>query len=107
MDIMDLLKEFQNLDNIKKVEFYKLIRQHLPQNISKSHDLDETHFSEEIYCPYCQSKEVKRNGKYQSFQRYLCKACRKGFKKPPIQASSSTSTRDTHWSQITIHINFN
>lgn len=33
-----------------------------------------------IACPKCQSKELRRNGKYKGQQKYICKSCGESFK---------------------------
>lgn len=39
----------------------------------------ETRFNEGLGCVHCGSVKVKRNGKYRSRQRYLCRDCGKSF----------------------------
>jgi transposase-like protein len=39
----------------------------------------EARFASGVGCVHCGSKSVKRNGKYRTRQRYLCKDCNKTF----------------------------
>ena len=51
-----------------------------PDKINKLlKSIREARFSSGIGCVHCGSTDVKRNGKYHSRQRYLCKDCGKSF----------------------------
>ncbi|OZT11059.1 IS1595 family transposase [Priestia aryabhattai] len=80
----DIYKDFYTLSKNEQLEMFKAIKQDLfpePKNdISKMvGEVRETRFSNGLACIQCGSMSVKRNGKYRSRQRYLCKDCGKSF----------------------------
>lgn len=80
----DIYKDFYSLSEKEQLELFRAIQKDLfPEpkaDISKMvGDVRETRFSKGLACIYCGSMSVKRNGKYRSRQRYLCKDCGKSF----------------------------
>lgn len=80
----DVYKDFHSLSKSEQLELFKALQQDLfPEpktDISKMvGEVRETRFSNGLACVYCGSMSVKRNGKYRSRQRYLCKDCGKSF----------------------------
>ncbi|MBA9086614.1 putative RNA-binding Zn-ribbon protein involved in translation (DUF1610 family) [Fontibacillus solani] len=57
-------------------------------------DIREVRFSGGLACVHCGSVSVKRNGKYRSRQRYLCKDCGKTFN--DMTASPISGTHYPH-----------
>ncbi|MEG3837065.1 NYN domain-containing protein [Microcoleus sp. MON2_D6] len=51
-------------------------------------------------CPRCESDEVRKNGRPNGHQRYLCKACRKHFFDPPSPPSFSRKCTETRLSEV-------
>jgi len=79
---LDIYEEFSELSKSEKLELFKAMKQDLfpdePDKITKLlKSIRESRFSHGIACVHCGSKVVKRNGKYRSRQRYLCKECGK------------------------------
>jgi hypothetical protein len=50
-------------------------------------------------CPRCESDQVRKNGRPNGHQRYLCKACRKQFFEPPGPHSLSRKCTETRLSE--------
>ena len=50
-------------------------------------------------CPRCESDQVRKNGRPNGHQRYLCKACRKQFFEPPGPPSLSGKCTETRLSE--------
>jgi len=50
-------------------------------------------------CPRCESDQVRKNGRRNGHQRYLCKACRKQFFEPPGPHSLSRKCSETRLSE--------
>jgi hypothetical protein len=48
-----------------------------------------------MVCPRCESDQVRKNGRPNGHQRYLCKACRKQFFQPPGRHSLSRKCTET------------
>ncbi|MBD0342919.1 MAG: NYN domain-containing protein, partial [Microcoleus sp. Co-bin12] len=48
-----------------------------------------------MVCPRCESDQVRKNGRPNGHQRYLCKACRKHFFEPPGRHSLSRKCTKT------------
>ena len=42
-------------------------------------NLNNTGFYDHVYCPYCNSNHVIKNGRYKGKQRFICKVCEKNF----------------------------
>lgn len=80
----DIYKDFYTLPMNEQLELFKAIKQDLfpepKSDISKMiGEVREKRFSNGLACIHCGSMSVKRNGKYRSRQRYLCKDCGKSF----------------------------
>jgi len=50
-------------------------------------------------CPRCESDQVRKNGRRNGHQRYLCKACRKQFFEPPGPHSLNRKCTETRLSE--------
>lgn len=77
-------RHFSDLPKLDQLDLFKAIKEDLfPEeeaSIGKLlKDIRETRFSGGLGCLHCGSVLVKRNGKYRSRQRYLCKDCGKSF----------------------------
>ena len=103
---MDWLKVYEDFDELSKTDKHRLFEVikevlFLPDklDISKLTDeIRENRFSEGLGCIHCGSVSVKRNGKYRSRQRYLCKDCGKSFN--DMTASPISGTHYPHkWLQ--------
>ncbi|UTI42238.1 IS1595 family transposase [Niallia sp. RD1] len=78
---------YENANGLTKeerLELFKALKNDLfpdePDKISKLlKQIRETRFNSGMACVHCGSTAVKRNGKYRSRQRYLCKDCNKTF----------------------------
>lgn len=83
MNAKALFEQFDELTTFEKKEFYRLIKMALFPDDTKINqlvsDLRESRFSKGLQCPHCNSKAIKRNGKYRGRQRYLCRECGKTF----------------------------
>lgn len=80
----DVYKDFNSLTKKEQFELFRAVQQDLfpepKSDISKMvEEVRETRFSKGLACIHCGSMSVKRNGKYRSRQRYLCKDCGKSF----------------------------
>lgn len=80
----DVYKDFNSLTKKEQLELFRAVQQDLfpepKSDISKMiGEVRETRFSKGLACIHCGSMSVKRNGKYRSRQRYLCKDCGKTF----------------------------
>jgi len=72
------------LGKADQLALFKAMKQDLyPKEENKMEELlpkiKESRFSSGLGCLHCGSTAVKRNGKYRSRQRYLCKDCGKTF----------------------------
>lgn len=81
---LDIYEEFSELSKSEQIALFEAMKQDLfpdePDKITKLlKSIRESRFSAGLACVHCGSKEVKRNGKYRSRQRYLCKDCGKSF----------------------------
>ncbi|MCL6525229.1 MAG: IS1595 family transposase, partial [Thermoflavifilum sp.] len=84
MDWRTVFQDFENLDYEQKLELFRAIRNALFPDTPKPlaalvAELREARFADAVMCPHCQSQSVKRNGKYRSRQRYLCRGCGRSF----------------------------
>jgi transposase-like protein len=87
MAAMDWLKLYEHFDELPKsdqLQLFQAIQTALfPESrediASMVGDIREMRFSSGLACVHCGSISVKRNGKYRSRQRYLCKDCGKTF----------------------------
>ncbi|MDM5221098.1 IS1595 family transposase [Peribacillus sp. NJ11] len=75
---------FSELTKTQQMALFEAIKQDLfpedPDKIDKLlRSIREARFASGIGCVHCGSTSVKRNGKYRSRQRYLCKDCNKTF----------------------------
>jgi len=52
-----------------------------------------------MVCPRCESDQVRKNGRPNGHQRYLCKACRKQFFQPPGPDSLNRKCTETRLSE--------
>lgn len=76
--------DFTDLTETEQIELFNAMKQDLfpdePDKITKLLDkIRETRFSSGLVCVHCGSTSLKRNGKYRTRQRYLCKDCNKTF----------------------------
>ncbi|WP_027107573.1 IS1595 family transposase [Lacticigenium naphthae] len=76
--------DFTDLTETEQIELFNAMKQDLfpdePDKITKLLDkIRETRFSSGLACVHCGSTSLKRNGKYRTRQRYLCKDCNKNF----------------------------
>lgn len=79
MSIVDLKKIFMSLSYSDKKELLEIL-EHSNQIDSIREDIDESRFSEGIFCPHCGCTEnIVKFGKYNSIQRYKCKNCNSTF----------------------------
>jgi transposase-like protein len=81
---LDIYEEFNELTKEEKIALFEAMKQDLfpeePEKITKLlNNIRESRFSSGLACVHCGSVSVKRNGKYRSRQRYLCKDCGKTF----------------------------
>lgn len=82
MSIVDLKKIFMSLSYSDKKELLEIL-EHSNQIDSIREDIDESRFSEGIFCPHCGCTEnIVKFGKYNSIQRYKCKNCNSTFSFP-------------------------
>ena len=77
-------EEFIELNKSHQIALFEAIKQDLfpevPDKVDKLlGSIREARFVSGIGCVHCGSKSVKRNGKYRTRQRYLCKDCNKTF----------------------------
>jgi transposase-like protein len=76
-DFSDLSKSEQfSLFNAIKMTLFPEERADMAKMLN---EIRESRFSGGLACLHCGSVAVKKNGKYRSRQRYLCKDCRKTF----------------------------
>lgn len=80
----DVYEDFSELTKSEQIALFEAMKQDLfpeePDKITKLlKTIREARFSSGIGCVHCGSTAVKRNGKYRSRQRYLCKDCGKSF----------------------------
>jgi transposase-like protein len=81
---LDIYQELSKLSVAEQMALFEAMKHDLfpeePENITKLlKSIRESRFSAGIACVHCGSVSVKRNGKYRSRQRYLCKDCGKTF----------------------------
>ncbi|WP_282173504.1 IS1595 family transposase [Cytobacillus firmus] len=81
---LDIYEEFNELSKEEQLALFEAMKQDLypvePEKITKLlNSIRESRFSAGMACVHCGSMSVKRNGKYRSRQRYLCKDCGKTF----------------------------
>lgn len=80
----DVYEEFSELTKSEQIALFEAMKQDLfpeePDKITKLlKTIREARFSSGMACVHCGSMSVKRNGKYRTRQRYLCKDCNKTF----------------------------
>lgn len=68
-----LPEEIQNLISVLGNELVK------KRESKTTIDLEVLRERKEVVCPYCNSKNIKKNGKYKDRQLYKCKDCKKKF----------------------------
>lgn len=81
---LDVHEDFSKLSKSEQLALFEALKHDLfPEELDKINKLlkilREARFSSGIGCVHCDSTEVKRNGKYRSRQRYLCKDSRKSL----------------------------
>lgn len=81
---LDVYEDFSKLSKSEQLALFEALKHDLfPEELDKINKLlkilREARFSSGIGCVHCGSTEVKRNGKYRSRQRYLCKDSRKSL----------------------------
>lgn len=81
---LDVYEDFSELSKSEQLALFEAMKQDLfPEEPNKIVELlkniREARFSSGLGCVHCGSTDVKRNGKYRSRQRYLCKDCGKSF----------------------------
>ena len=77
-------RDFSELNKNDQLALFKAMKQELFPETSNKLDktlinIRESRFSSGLCCMHCKSTSVKRNGKYRSRQRYLCKDCGRTF----------------------------
>ena len=80
----DVYEEFSELTKSEQMALFNAMKQDLfpeePDKITTLlKNIRESRFASGLGCVHCGSTSVKRNGKYRSRQRYLCKDCGKTF----------------------------
>ncbi|MEJ9151301.1 IS1595-like element ISBsm2 family transposase [Bacillus smithii] len=95
----DVYQDFYTLPKKEQLELFRAIKKDLfpepKSDISKMvREVRETRFSKGLACVHCGSMSVKRNGRYRSRQRYLCKDCGKSFN--DMTGSPLSGTRYPH-----------
>ena len=81
---LDVYEQFGELTESEQLALFNAMKQDLfpddPSKITKLlKDIREARFASGMACVQCGSTSVKRNGKYKTRQRYLCKDCGKTF----------------------------
>ncbi|MRX72205.1 IS1595 family transposase [Bacillus lacus] len=81
---LDVYEEANELTKEEQFELFNALKNDLfpdePDKITKLlKSIRESRFSSGIACVHCGSTAIKRNGKYKTRQRYLCKDCNKTF----------------------------
>jgi transposase-like protein len=84
LDWRYVYRDFSDLSTAAQYRLFEAIKDTLfPSTTTLDHNLvkeiRETRFSKGLACVHCGSKSIKRNGKYRSRQRYLCKDCGKTY----------------------------
>ncbi len=79
-----LYENFSDMPQSEQMMLFQAIKDTLfpepKDDISKMvENIREVRFSNGLACIHCGSLSLKRNGKYRSRQRYLCKDCGKTF----------------------------
>lgn len=103
MEWLKVYEEFDELSKTDKHMLFEAIKEVLfppeKSDISKLTDeIRESRFCDGLGCLHCGSVSVKRNGKYRSRQRYLCKDCGRSFN--DMTASPLSGTHYPHkWLQ--------
>lgn len=80
----DVYEDFSDLTKSEQLALFNAMKQDLfpeePDKITKLlKTIREARFASGMACVHCGSMSIKRNGKYRSRQRYLCKDCGKTF----------------------------
>jgi transposase-like protein len=81
---LDVYEQFSELTDLEQMALFNAMKQDLfpeePDKITKLlKTIRKTRFASGMACVHCGSTSVKRNGKYRTRQRYLCKDCGKTF----------------------------
>lgn len=81
---LDVYEDFSELSESEQLALFEAMKQDLfpddPKKITELlNRIRESRFSSGLACVQCGSTSVKRNGKYRTRQRYLCKDCGKSF----------------------------
>lgn len=77
---LDVYEDFSELSKSEQLALFEAMKQDLfPEEPNKIVELLKNILSSGLGCVHCGSTDVKRNGKYRSRQRYLCKDCGKSF----------------------------
>lgn len=81
---LEIYEDFSELSKAEQLALFEAMKEDLfpeePEKITKLlKSIRESRFSSGLACVHCGSMSVKRNGKYRSRQRYLCKDCGKTF----------------------------
>lgn len=84
MDWKNIYEDFDELPKSEQLHLFQAIKESLfpepKEDIANMlGDIREVRFSGGLACVHCGSVSIKRNGKYRSRQRYLCKDCGKSF----------------------------
>lgn len=96
---LDIYEMFSELSQQDKQQLFGAIKDDLfpdkRTNITQLvDDVREKRFSNGLACVHCGSLSLKRNGKYRSRQRYLCKDCGKSFN--DMSGSPLSGTKYAH-----------
>jgi transposase-like protein len=99
MDWKNVYEDFYDLPKSEQLRLFQAIKDTLfpepKEDIAKIvGEIREVRFSGGLACVHCGSVNIKRNGKYRSRQRYLCKECGKSFN--DMTASPISGTHYPH-----------
>jgi transposase-like protein len=99
MDWKRVYEEFDDLPKTEQLRLFQAIQETLfpetKEDIANMiGDIREVRFSGGLACVHCGGVNVKRNGKYRSRQRYLCRDCGKSFN--DMTASPISGTHYPH-----------
>lgn len=95
MDWRSIYGDFSDLPKAEQLRLFQAIQETLfpepKEDIANMvGDIREVRFSQGLACVHCGSVAIKRNGKYRSRQRYLCKDCGKSFNDTTASPLSGT-----------------
>jgi transposase-like protein len=109
MDWKNVYEDFYDLPKSEQLRLFQAIKDTLfpepKEDIAKIvGEIREVRFSGGLACVHCGSVNIKRNGKYRSRQRYLCKECGKSFN--DMTASPISGTHYPHKLKLSLVLNY-